>query len=426
MDYNFFVERQSFMKQIAVAMENVFYGRYNRIAVSLPPRAGKSYITSLFACWTIGKDPTLATMRNTHTARLAIKFSNDIKAILKSPLHVSVFDEVEFVKDAGDEWQLKAAKTGVSYFCGGVGGNITGYGCNGLAILDDSIKNFEDASSDLKLEKVWEWYTGVHKQRIEGNTPEIHIGTRWSTQDIMGKIEEVDGYDLIIRIPALVNGKSFCPAVKTTAQYMEDKKLIPEHIWEAELMQNPVEKKGVLYRLNELNRFTLDEIKDKEPDGIVGVCDTADEGTDKLCGPIGYLYGDKVFVVDVLYNADPIEVNQPLMAAMLDKHKTKKAKFESNNGGKGFAQEVKRLLRGKTYIEWKQTVKNKHTRIMMESPNIKQNFYFRSDIDAGDDYWHYLSDLCKYKKAGKNKHDDAPDGTTMLSEYTNSNNDWGF
>lgn len=426
MDYSFFKSRESFIKDIAETLQHVYNGDIKRLAISLPPRSGKSYIISLFIAWWFGKDQSYSIMRNTHTARLSIKFSNDIKTIIKSELYKKAFGTLEFEKDAAEDWKLKGSKTGISYFCAGVGGNVTGFGCDGVAILDDSIKNFEEANSDLQLEKKWEWYTGVHKQRIEGEAPEIHIGTRWSSSDIMGKTEELGLYDKIIKVPAIINGETFCSAVKTTEQYMEDKLMLPEHIFEAELMQNPIEVKGRLYNLNELNRFTLDEIKNQVPDGIVNVTDTADEGTDSLCSPIGYLYGDKVYITDVIFTTDPIEVTRPLVAAMLDRHHVKKARFESNNGGKGFAQTVKRLLKGNTSVSWKPTVKNKHTRIIMESPNIKERFYFRSDIVPGSDYWSYLDELCRYKKSGGNKHDDAPDGTTMMSELTTNINGIGF
>ena len=237
----------------------------------------------------------------------------------------------------------------------------------------------------------------------------------------MGKVEELGLYDKVIKVPAIVDGETFCEAVKTTEQYMEDKLMLPEHIWEAELMQNPIEVKGRLYQLSELKRFTLDEIKGRTPDGIISVTDTADEGTDSLCAPVGYIFGTDVYVTDVIFTTDPIEVTQPLVAAMLDRHKVKRSRFESNNGGKGFAMKVKELIKGRTSIRWKPTVTNKHTRIMMESPNIKLNFHFRSDIDPGGDYWKYLDELCKYKKSGGNKHDDAADGTTMLSEFSANN-----
>ena len=425
-DYDFFNKRKSFIKEIAEALQQIYDGEISTLGISLPPRAGKSYIASQFISWWYGNDASGSIMRNTHTARLAAKFSNDVKEIIKSSLFTEVFGEHKFVKDAADEWKLDKCTRDISYFCGGVGGNVTGYGADTLAVLDDSIKNFEEASSDLQLEKKWEWYTGVHKQRIERDAPEIHIGTRWSSHDIMGKTEKLGLYDKIIKVPAIINGKSFCEDVKTTKQYIDMKKTMPEHIWEAELMQNPIEVKGALYKLEELNRFKLSDIINQTPEGVVAVCDTADEGSDKLCAPIGYLYGKNVYIVDVVYNTDPIEITQPLVAAMLDKYNVKRAKFESNNGGKGFALKVKELIRGRTYIEWKHTVKNKHTRIIMESPNIKENFYFREDIEPGSEYYSYVNDLLKYKKIGGNKHDDAPDGTTMMSEFTNNNQKWGW
>ena len=144
--------------------------------------------------------------------------------------------------------------------------------------------------------------------------------------------------------------------------------------------------------------------------------DIADEGTDSLCCPIGYIFGDKVFITDVLFTKDPIEVTQPLTAAFIDKYRPDRAKFESNNGGKGFAMTVKDLKKSKTTINWEPTVSNKHTRILMKSGYVKEYFYFRDDYEAGSDYDKFMRELKKYNKSGKVKHDDAPDGITMLAE----------
>lgn len=425
MDYSFFIDRQSFIEEIADAFQGVFDKKIHRLGVSLPPRGGKSYTTSLYTAWTLGRRRGGAIMRNTHTARLSTKLSNDIKIIMHLPLYQEVFGYIPFVKDAADEWIIQGAKTGVSYFCAGVGGAISGYGCNEVAIIDDSVKDVEQAMSDLQLDKIYNWYVGVHLQRIEKNTPEIHIGTRWSKYDIMGRTEAMNKYDHMIKIPALVNGETFCPAVKTTEQYLEQKNMLPENIWEAELMQQPIELKGTLYPLQNLKRFTMDEIKNQQPEGILAVCDTADEGSDSLCSPVGLLYGEKVFITDVIFTTAPIEETQPLVAAQLDRNKVQRAKFESNNGGKGFALAVKGLISGRTMIEWKQTVTNKHTRILMQSPNVKENIYFRSDIKQGSQYWRFLDELTKYRTAGGNKHDDAADGVTMLSEFS-SKQKWGW
>ena len=138
------------------------------------------------------------------------------------------------------------------------------------------------------------------------------------------------------------------------------------------------------------------------------------------------MYGDDVYIVDLLFTEEPIEVTQPLVATLLDKYEVDIAHFESNNGGKGYAQTVKTLKAGKTQVKWEQTVQNKHTRILMKSGQIKERFYFRNDIEKHDEYRKYIHELTHYPKNGKVKHDDAIDATTMVAEKLNKNVKWGW
>jgi predicted phage terminase large subunit-like protein len=225
----------------------------------------------------------------------------------------------------------------------------------------------------------------------------------------------------VIVVPALdENGKSFCESVKTTEEYHQIKKVTPDFIWEAEYMQNPIESKGLLFPIEDLNRFSMKELAGKEPDGIFGFTDTADEGTDYLCSIIGKMYGNRIYITDVIFNQDPIEVTQPEVAGMIINTECELMKIESNNGGKGYAREIRRLIEGKSTcgIIYEPTTKNKETRILMNSGNIKNYFWFRNDYEPGSQYDSYMRALTSYVRLGKNKHDDAPDATTALWEYT--------
>ncbi|MGV8982144.1 phage terminase large subunit [Clostridium sp.] len=424
-DPKFYTIGKPHLKEIALAFQQIADGTIKKLAVSMPPRAGKSYITSLFCAWLLGRDNMGSIMRNSYAAKLAEKFSKDIRdGIIINPKFLEVFPGTVLSKNstAVDGWSLKG-NTQPSYFCAGVGGAITGFGCKTVAILDDSIKNIEDALSETVIENTWNWYTSTHLSRLEINCPEIHIATRWTRKDAIGRLtdEEQETFEpdmKVIVISALdEHGNSFCEEVKTTAEYRVLQRVTDDFIWEAEYMQHPVESKGLLLPIEELHRFKMSELKGK-PDGIIGFTDTADKGVDFLSSPIARIYGDKMFITDVVYSQDGVEITEPLVAQMLIDTKCDVMIIESNNGGHGFTRNVRELTKGKCgcMVTAENTSQNKETRIIMNAGYIKEHFYFRSDFLPGSDYDKFLRSLTNYVKMGKNKHDDANDSLTGLCE----------
>lgn len=389
-------------------------------------------------------------MRNAYGDSLAMKFSYDVRTIVQLPDYLEVFPDIKLKSDKSQvsDWALTTAKQS-SYFCAGVGGAVTGKGCDGVSILDDPIKNIDEAMSELVLEKKWQWYTSTHKSRMEKNCPEIQIATRWSKKDVIGKIGDMDkcisldqflldpslyaNFWVQVVVPALDDkGQSFCEEVKSTYEYHELKRITDSFIWEAEFMQNPVESKGSLFPESELQYFKLNELR-KYAEGTpkageiicnatVGTTDTADEGLDFLGSIIGRMIQGKVYVTDVVFTQDPIEVTEPRVAQQIINTGCNKMQIESNAGGKSFAKNIQKLCKGKTpcTITWKATSQNKETRILMKSGMIKQFFVFRSkdDYAAGSDYDLFMRQLLSYVKFGTNKHDDAADVATMLAEVT--------
>ena len=424
MDPVFFTPAKKHLKQIAEAFQRVADGQINKLAVSMPPRAGKSYITSLFCAWMLGKYPDGSIMRNSYAAKLAEKFSKDIRdGIIPSDRYRKVFPDVK-ATGAIDNWMINS-NTQPAYFCAGVGGPITGFGCRTIAILDDPIKNIEEALSETVIEGTWNWYTSTHLSRLESRCPEIHIATRWTRKDPIGRLTDSNSENYtdmeVISIPALNDeGKSFCEEIKTTEEYLSLKKVNDSFIWEAEYMQQPIESKGLLFPIEELNRFTMNDIKTKTPDGVIGFTDTADRGDDYLCSPIGKVFGACTYITDVIFTQDGVEITEPLVARMLIDTQCYLMRIESNNGGSSYARNVRTLIQGKSpcMVTDEHQSTNKETRILMNAGYIKENFYFRKDYEPGSDYDRYIRALTSYVKLGKNKHDDAPDGTVGLAELS--------
>lgn len=424
----FFTPAKKHLKEAAEALQKVETGEIKKLMISMPPRAGKSYITSLFCGWLLGKHPEGSIMRNSYAAELAEKFSYDIRDLIKSKNYLLVFPQIKLKSDrqAVNDWTLTTGAQS-SYFCAGVGGAITGKGCSLVAILDDPIKNIEDALSETILTKTWQWYTSTHKSRIEKNCPEIHIATRWSQRDPIGMLvqEDSESWTKII-VPALdEKGESFCDEIKSTAEYMDIKKITDDFIFEAEYMQNPIEAKGLLFPVNELKRFSIEEVKKFDDinsrdrwQGIINYTDTADEGTDYLASVIGKVRGRCLYITDVIFTQEAIEITEPLVAQMIINNYCDKAVVESNSGGKSFGKNVKDLIRDKSRcsVKYKANTQNKETRILMKSGEIKEFVYFRNDYTLGSDYDKFIRQLTGYVKMGKNKHDDAADAITGLAE----------
>ncbi len=429
MDPKFFSKRP-FLKQVAMAFMRTYFAFSNkiirRLAVSMPPRAGKSYITSLFVAWMFGHFPEESVMRNSCADPLYNKFSYDTRDIVKSRRYKEIFPEIRLKGDKQNVkgWNLERSRQ-VGYFGGGVGGTVIGFGASMLAITDDLYKSLEDAISDTNNEKVWSWKQGTHDSRIEGNCCSIDIGTRWSEQDVLGRMEEIGKYDEIIRVPALdENDESFCEDVHTTEYYHELRSETDESIWEAEYMQNPIEAKGLLFPKSQLLRFKRKDLKG-EPDGVIGACDVADKGDDDLCAPVGPIYDEKIFITNVVFTKDPVEVTEPLLAQAILDAKCDQMRVESNNGGRIFGKNVRTLVnkeKGKCEIQTRATTQNKETRILMKSGWIKKHCVFldESEYEKGSDYWWFMKGLTTYKKEGGNAHDDAPDGMTIMAEFYES------
>lgn len=432
MDPSFFAKRH-FLKKVAASFMRVYLAFSNnmiyRLAVSMPPRAGKSYISSLFISWMFGHFPEESVMRNCCADPLYNKLSYDTRDIVRSRKFNEIFPEIRLKGDKQNVhgWSIEGARQ-VSYFGAGVGGTVIGFGASMLAMTDDLYKSLEDALSDNNNEKTWSWKQGTHDSRIEGNCCSIDIGTRWSATDVLGRLEESrEGkyYDEIIRIAALdENDKSFCEDVHTTEYYHELRAETEDSIWMAEYMQEPIEAKGLLFPKSELKRFKKADIQGRVPDGKIGATDVADEGNDDFSSPFASVFGDQLFITDILFTKDAVEITGPRLAQMIIDISPDRMRIESNNGGKIFANDVKRLVKendsyNRCLIEARPTTKNKETRILMKSGWVKAHCHFltESEYEKGSDYWWFIKWLTSYKKEGGNAHDDAPDSMTILAEF---------
>ena len=413
-----FFRNRSFLKSIADGFQAIEEKKISSLAVSMPPRSGKSYITSLFCAWTIGRNPERSVMRNTCTSTLYQKFSYDVRAILKSDKFRKVFPNVHLSDDKSNlqGWNTNTSKQ-VGYFGAGVGGTIIGFGASNVAITDDLYRGLEDALSDTINDRIIQWKESTHDSRFESGCARIDIGTRWSLNDVIGRNMEQGAYDRTVIVPAMdENGKSFCEDVMTTEEYERIKKRMAPEIWEAEYMQHPVDMKGRLF--NELKHIEADEfeaLKD-QIEGCVGYIDVSDQGADYTALAICAVIKREMYIVDYLMTRDNTDITIPLAAEKLKKWNVTYCRVESNSMGAMFSRELQR--HSATRILQVHNTTNKITRIIMQSAFIMSRFNFVKNGDNMSEL--FIQNILSFSKEGKNKNDDAPDCLAGLSIFVQS------
>jgi predicted phage terminase large subunit-like protein len=418
-DNDFFGSRP-FLKDIAHAFQEVEDKKIKSLSVSLPPRAGKSYITSLFCAWTLGKNPDQSVMRNACTATLFLKFSYDVRAVLKDERFKRVFPEVSLSDDKANlqGWNTNKSKQ-VGYFGAGVGGTIIGFGASNVAITDDLYRGIEDALSDTVNDRIIQWKESTHDSRFETGCARIDIGTRWSVNDVIGRGINETIYDKSIIVPALdEHGNSFCEAVMTTEEYRQVQKRTAKEIWLAEYQQQPIDIEGRLFSdYKRINQSEFEQfISTNQVEGTLAYIDVSDTGMDYTAMAIAAIVKNQTYIVDYVFNRDNTDLTIPQCAALLNKWNVSYCRVESNNMGAMFARNLQNLT--KTKILQVANTTNKITRIIMQSAFISQRMQFV--LKEEQQCLTFIENMLSFSKEGKNKHDDAPDCLAGLSLFLQS------
>lgn len=300
-----------------------------------------------------------------------------------------------------------------------------------LLYCDDLVSSIEQALNKEQLDKLWQQYTTDLRQRKIGDCKELHIATRWSLHDVIGRLEQMYGENgrlKFIVTPALNENdeSNFDYPIEAgfTTKFLHDQRdAMDDASWRALYMGQPIEREGQLYPEDELRRYF--ELPDAEPDAVLAVTDTKDTGKDFCCMPIAYQYGQDYYIEDVVFeNYAPEIIDEQLVMKLL-KHKVQMCQFESNAAGGRTADKVQEKVKaqgGITKITKKFTTANKDTKILVNSPFAKEHFLFRDNtvIKQEKEYRAFLNALCSYTLAGKNSHDDAPDALAQLALYVQS------
>lgn len=447
-DKRFYMPRRKVLLPIVNAFQQVADGELDLLTVSQPKRTGKTTLGLMFVLFRAGRHPGGSSICSGAGNDLVKSFYTGCLDILQKPeeyLYYDVFPKARLAATNADEKtiHLEKKKRFATITCRSIDGALTGSTestPDGVMYLDDLVSDELEANNRNRLDTLWDKVRGdLLGRRLEG-CPIVAQGTRYSLYDPLGRLQEIAptmGWRTkVVEIPALdpvtdesnfeiiLNGK---PAF-TTEYYRHERELVTPVQWASQFQQEPFEAKGLLFPESELNRY-FELPVDQEPDAIISVCDTAEGGGDSVMMPIAYIYGEDVFIEDCVFDNSTPEHTKPECAKKLVDHKVSVATFESNNAGSYFARDVEEMVKkmgGRVSIRTRRTISNKQTRIEMASDGILKHFYFKdkSLYKPSDQYGQMMRELVTYTRTGKVKHDDSPDGLSLL-ENEIRNLTWG-
>ena len=330
--------------------------------------------------------------------------------------------KIKYGEASMNKWALEGSQV-ANYLATSPTGTATGFGAD-LIVIDDLIKNSEEAYNSNVLEKHIDWFTNTMLSRTEKGFKLIIIMTRWASNDLAGFI--LSNYDDVVHINYKAINDDGTPLDEGTLS-LEDfefkTKNMAKEIVYANYQQEPIDIKGRLYSsIKTYNQLPMDSNNNLLFTAYKNYTDTADTGEDYLCSICYGVYNKEAYILDVLYTKEPMEITEPATAKILIENNIKEADIESNNGGRGFARAVERYLLEKynsncCKVRWFHQTQNKRARILSNATWVMEHIYF--PVNWADRWPEFYKAITTYQKEGKNKHDDAPDVLTGIAEKCN-------
>ena len=432
----FYVPRRKVLQPIVKAMQDMIDDKIDLLTISMPPGTGKSTLGIFFLSWVMGRYPDSQNLASAHSGMLTRSFYDGVYQIITDSEYLwsDVFRGVNLAATNSKEETIDLHKRHrfSTLTCRAINASLTGATrCDKILYADDLCSGIEEAMSKERLDKLWFSYTNDLKSRKKEGAKEIHIATRWSVHDVIGRLEVQYGDDpraRFIVLPAFdENGESnfdYDYGVGFGKEYFEDMRAnLDDASFKALYMNQPIEREGLLYDIDELRRYF--ELPLGEPDAIIGICDTKDKGSDYAFLPAVYVYGNDYYIEDCVCDNNLPNIVDARLVDILIRNKVQMCRFESNSAGGRIAEKVQGEVKergGVTRITTKFTSANKETKIIVNSAWIKEHCLFKDEslYKRQSDYGKMMDMLGSYTVAGKNKHDDVPDGLAMLSEFAQS------
>ena len=421
---DFYNDKKEYLKDLCNQLQSFIDSSKKILVINMPPRFGKSYTATLFVQWLLGRNNKLKIMTGSYNETLSSTFAKQVRDMIATEqtqgvtVYRDIFPDtkIKYGEASMNKWALEGSQV-ANYLATSPTGTATGFGAD-LIVIDDLIKNSEEAYNSNVLEKHIDWFTNTMLSRTEKGFKLIIIMTRWASNDLAGFI--LSNYDDVVHINYKAINDDGTPLDEGTLS-LEDfefkTKNMAKEIVYANYQQEPIDIKGRLY--NEFKTYA--DLPKEKIVKISAYCDTADTGDDFLCNIIYADCKDSAYILDIIYTKEAMEITEPLVAEAYKKFNVNVADIESNNGGRAFARNIERITRDKgnykTVVKWFHQSGNKIARILSNSAWVNNNIYM--PIDWKNKWSEFAKDIISYQKEGKNKHDDGPDALTGVAEKCN-------
>lgn len=425
--------RKQFLKiGLVDALQGMIDDKYDILCISLIPGAGKTTIEKFFNAAVIGWYPKDFNLFYSHSGDITRMYYDGMYDIVTNADEYAwneIFPDLQVTSTNAkvEQFNVGKYKPFPSVQCTSVGSKNAGkVRASKFLLVDDMIGGIEEALNPMILEKLWSKYSVDARQRkiqdTDGkNCKEIHIATRWSVQDVIGRIQNMyigNPRVKVIAVPDIdpVTGQSNFDYEFSgfDVSFFEDQQLLMDEIsYKCLYKQEPIEREGLLFPDDKIRRYL--NLPHGTPELITAQCDTKGKGTDYFVLPVLQKYGDDYYCVDaVCDNTADYEMQYENAANILVNNEVQECEFERNAGGDRVAMEVNKRVESKGWIcniTDTPTETNKEARIFQCSSWILQHVIFKdpSKYKPNEPYGIMMSLLKQYSVSGKKQLDDVPD-----------------
>lgn len=441
--------RNTLMKHgVIQALEDlVINDKLDELFLSMPVRTGKSTLMVFLMSWVLGMNSNLANLYVSNSGILVGAFYDGINTILTDEYTYcwhKIFTKATFDKrtmcNAKETYlDVDRKKRYHSFTARSIDGSLNG-ACDvsndGLLISDDLVSGIEEAMNTMRLKTLWQKVSSDMLTRGKQGAKILWIGTRWSIYDPIGvrlqsaEIEHKRVKNIVI--PALDDNDEsnfeYLYNVGFSTEYYRAKRLSYEEsddvaTWNAIYCNSPIERSGLLFPTESIRTYN-GALPDVPPTNIYAFVDVGWGGGDYTCMPIIYQYDGEYFCPEIVFDNGNKKITQPKIVEAIIRHKIPRVKFEKNNGGEGYKDEVGKLLEQRGVVNcvltsaYASNQQAKEMKIFNHAPEIK-DINFLAPQDRPLEYRKAMEQLQSFTIQGKNKHDDCPDALAEVCEMIN-------